>query len=93
MLKVVFRNFQPHKSKEKSSNNSSLKVEKKSSCSSVNVNSTYWDLANKHVVASNILSDKTNAWIKVEKEYREAYDRAQQIYKELKSIEKLVTKI
>ena len=93
MLKVVFRNFQPHKSKEKSSNNSSLKVEKKSSCSSVNVNSTYWDLANKHVVASNILSDKTNAWIKAEKEYREAYDRAQQIYKELKSIEKLVTKI
>ena len=90
MLKVVFRNFQPHKSKEKSSNNSSLKVEKKSSCSSVNVN---WDLANKHVVASNILSDKTNAWIKAEKEYREAYDRAQQIYKELKSIEKLVTKI
>ena len=59
----------------------------------MNVNSTYLDLANKYVVASSILSDKTNAWIKAEEEYREAYDRAQQIYKELKIIEKLVTKI
>lgn len=68
-------------------------MEKKSSCSSVSVDTRYWDLSDKYLSASEILSDKTDAWTKAYKEYQDARAQVKRIYEEMKNIESLVTKI